>query len=53
MKIASYEASILLVPEDDPLANMPEEAGRSGHRHLRLRPIPASKASASRSMAAR
>jgi len=28
MKIASYEASILLVPEDDPLANMPEEAGR-------------------------
>ena len=28
MKIASYEASILLVREDDPLANMPEEAGR-------------------------
>jgi L-alanine-DL-glutamate epimerase-like enolase superfamily enzyme len=32
MKIASYEATILRVPEDDPLANMPEEAGR-------LRPI--------------
>jgi L-alanine-DL-glutamate epimerase-like enolase superfamily enzyme len=28
MKIASYEATILHVPEDDPLANMPEEAGR-------------------------
>ena len=28
MKIASYEATTLLVPEDDPLANMPEEAGR-------------------------
>src|SRR4029450_3769309 len=28
MKSASYEASIRLVPEDDPLANMPEEAGR-------------------------
>lgn len=32
MKIASYEATILRVPEDDPLADMPEEAGR-------LRPI--------------
>jgi L-alanine-DL-glutamate epimerase-like enolase superfamily enzyme len=32
MKIASYEAAILRVPEDDPLADMPEEAGR-------LRPI--------------
>ena len=28
MKIASYETLTLLVPEDDPLANMPEEAGR-------------------------
>ncbi len=28
MKIASYEAAILNVTEDDPLANMPEEAGR-------------------------
>jgi L-talarate/galactarate dehydratase len=28
MKIAGYEATTLLVPEDDPLANMPEEAGR-------------------------
>ena len=28
MKIASYEAATLHVPEDDPLANMPEEAGR-------------------------
>jgi L-alanine-DL-glutamate epimerase-like enolase superfamily enzyme len=28
MKIASYEVQTLLVPEDDPLANMPEEAGR-------------------------
>ena len=28
MKIASFEAITLLVPEDDPLANMPEEAGR-------------------------
>jgi L-alanine-DL-glutamate epimerase-like enolase superfamily enzyme len=28
MKITSYEATALLIPEDDPLANMPEEAGR-------------------------
>ncbi|HEX2941931.1 MAG TPA: mandelate racemase/muconate lactonizing enzyme family protein [Rhodopila sp.] len=28
MKIASYEASTLLIPEDDPLADMPEEVGR-------------------------
>ncbi len=28
MKITSYEATILHIPEDDPLANMPEEAGR-------------------------
>ena len=28
MKIASYEVTTLRVPEDDPLANMPEEAGR-------------------------
>jgi L-alanine-DL-glutamate epimerase-like enolase superfamily enzyme len=28
MKITSYEATILRIPEDDPLANMPEEAGR-------------------------
>jgi L-alanine-DL-glutamate epimerase-like enolase superfamily enzyme len=28
MKIASYQATTLSVPEDDPLANMPEEAGR-------------------------
>lgn len=29
MKIASYEAITLNIPEDDPLANMPEEAGRT------------------------
>ena len=29
MKITAAEASILNVPEDDPLANMPEEAGRT------------------------
>ena len=29
MKIASFEALALQVPEDDPLANMPEEAGRT------------------------
>lgn len=29
MKITSYEAATLNVPEDDPLANMPEEAGRT------------------------
>ncbi len=29
MKIASFEAMALQVPEDDPLANMPEEAGRT------------------------
>src|ERR1700709_2453960 len=28
MKITSYEATPLHIPEDDPLANMPEEAGR-------------------------
>mgnify|MGYP003577224468 CR=1 FL=1 len=28
MKIRSFEVATLLVPEDDPLANMPEEAGR-------------------------
>jgi L-talarate/galactarate dehydratase len=28
MKITSYQATILRIPEDDPLANMPEEAGR-------------------------
>jgi L-alanine-DL-glutamate epimerase-like enolase superfamily enzyme len=28
MKIKSFEAATLLVSEDDPLANMPEEAGR-------------------------
>lgn len=28
MKITSYEAVTLRIPEDDPLANMPEEAGR-------------------------
>src|SRR5882672_7590090 len=28
MKIKSYQATTLHVPEDDPLANMPEEAGR-------------------------
>jgi len=32
MKIISHEATILRIPEDDPLANMPEEAGR-------LRPV--------------
>jgi hypothetical protein len=29
MKITGYEATILAVPEDEPLANMPEEAGRT------------------------
>jgi len=29
MKITSYEATTLNIPEDDPLANMPEEAGRT------------------------
>ena len=29
MKIASYQAVALRIPEDDPLANMPEEAGRT------------------------
>ncbi len=29
MKITSYEATALHIPEDDPLANMPEEAGRT------------------------
>ena len=29
MKITGYEATTLQVPEDDPLANMPEEAGRT------------------------
>jgi L-alanine-DL-glutamate epimerase-like enolase superfamily enzyme len=28
MKISSFQANILHIPEDDPLANMPEEAGR-------------------------
>nr|WP_294525947.1 mandelate racemase/muconate lactonizing enzyme family protein [uncultured Rhodopila sp.] len=29
MKITSFEAATLRIPEDDPLANMPEEAGRT------------------------
>ena len=29
MKIAGYEATTLNVPEDEPLANMPEETGRT------------------------
>jgi len=29
MKITSYESAVLNSPEDDPLANMPEEAGRT------------------------
>jgi len=29
MKITGYEAIALRIPEDDPLANMPEEAGRT------------------------
>ncbi|HJQ58297.1 MAG TPA: mandelate racemase/muconate lactonizing enzyme family protein [Vineibacter sp.] len=29
MKIVSYQAATLNIPEDDPLANMPEEAGRT------------------------
>jgi L-talarate/galactarate dehydratase len=29
MKIRGYEATTLSIPEDDPLANMPEEAGRT------------------------
>ena len=29
MKISSFEAMILNVPETDPLANMPEEEGRT------------------------
>ncbi len=28
MKISSFETTLLHIPEDDPLANMPEEAGR-------------------------
>ena len=28
MKISGFEAITLAIPEDDPLANMPEEAGR-------------------------
>ena len=28
MKISGYEVTTLNIPEDDPLANMPEEAGR-------------------------
>ena len=28
MKITGFEATTLAIPEDDPLANMPEEAGR-------------------------
>ena len=28
MKITGYESAILNIAEDDPLANMPEEAGR-------------------------
>ena len=28
MKISGFEATTLAIPEDDPLANMPEEAGR-------------------------
>ncbi len=54
MKIKSFEAIALRVPEDDPLANMPEEAGRKRARpggtalaHRR----PASKGWASRSTA--
>jgi L-alanine-DL-glutamate epimerase-like enolase superfamily enzyme len=29
MKITGYQATALSIPEDDPLANMPEEAGRT------------------------
>ncbi len=29
MKITNFEAATLRIPEDDPLANMPEEAGRT------------------------
>ena len=29
MKITGYEATTLRIPEEDPLANMPEEAGRT------------------------
>jgi hypothetical protein len=35
MKITSYEATTLRIPEDDPLANMPEEAGRTRPDHRR------------------
>ena len=28
MKIVGYEVTTLKIPEDDPLANMPEEVGR-------------------------
>ena len=28
MKIASYQVTTMAVPEDDPLANMPEDASR-------------------------
>ena len=29
MNIVNYEVIVLMVPEDDPLANMPEEPGRT------------------------
>ena len=29
MKITGYEVTALNIPEDDPLANMPEEVGRT------------------------
>ncbi len=29
MKISGFEATMLNIPEDDPLANMPEEVGRT------------------------
>ena len=36
MKITGYEAATLNILEDDPLANMPEEAGRTRRRRAAL-----------------
>ena len=46
MKIAGFEVTALNIPEDDPLANMPEEAGRCDPlSSCGLEPTTASKAS--------
>ena len=51
MKIASYQVMTLAVPEDDPLANMPEDANRKRPISCACAPTAASRASPSRSMA--